>query len=203
MKRHVIVFAKAPVAGRVKTRLAARLGEPAALAAYRSLLEQTLSTVASVAAITRELCVAGEDPGGDCARWAERFGFSLSRQSEGDLGVRMQSSLDESLNEGLHPVLIGSDCPALTGEDILDAFAALESHDAVFAPTEDGGYALVGVSKRIPSIFTGIPWSTSSVMDLTRQRLEAARCKFALLRTVWDVDELKDWHRWQEQSASG
>jgi rSAM/selenodomain-associated transferase 1 len=118
---------------------------------------------------------------------AER-GWRVGPQREGDLGARMREALETALAEGERPVLVGGDCPSLRAGDLHDAFAALDGAHAVFAPAEDGGYALVGLSTAAPTLFERMPWGTPQVMALTRTRAEAAGLRVALLRTVWDVD---------------
>ncbi len=94
-------------------------------------------------------------------------------------------------------MLVGSDCPSLRPGDLRDAFDALAAADAVFAPAEDGGYALVGVSRSAPGLFDPMRWGTSAVMAKTLARAEHAGLRVALLRTVWDVDVEADLRRWE------
>ena len=196
----IIVFAKVPRAGEVKTRLAAVLGAEGALAAYRQLLEHTLAQTAAVPGVARELCVAGHDVDGECEVLARQYGFELSVQSGDDLGDRMMNALRPGLGRGERVVLIGSDCPVLRAVDLADALDALKGTDhaeAVFAPTEDGGYVLVGAVGAMPPVFESMHWSHAQVMAQTRKRLDAAGIRYRMLRTLWDVDELADWERWQ------
>jgi glycosyltransferase A (GT-A) superfamily protein (DUF2064 family) len=93
--------------------------------------------------------------------------------------------------------LIGSDCPVFTPEDLADAFLALRSADAVFAPAHDGGYALVGLSREAPELFEQIDWGTQNVMSQTLARAQSLGLRVKLLRTVWDVDTPADVLRWQ------
>lgn len=199
----VIVFARAPQRGRVKTRLAAAIGEDAALDAHRRLLYATAGVAASLLGHpdfgegSVELCIDGADPDGECAALARRFGLLLGRQEGSDLGTRMHSALARALRDGRLPVLVGSDCPALRADDLLGALAALRRHDAVFAPAEDGGYVLVGLARECPALFEGVAWGGPDVMDQTRARLRAAGVGWAELRTLWDVDRHEDWLRWR------
>lgn len=199
----VIVFARAPLRGRVKTRLAATIGDDAALDAHRALLQATAGVAGSLlgdpgfAEGSVELCIDGEDPDGECAALARRLGLRLGRQQGGDLGARMHSALVRALRRGRLPVLVGSDCPALQAHDLLEALAALRRYDAVFAPAEDGGYALVGLARECPSLFEGVSWGGPQVMEQTRARLRAAGIDWAELRTLWDVDCHEDWLRWR------
>jgi len=198
--RRLIVFARVPARGRVKTRLAAVIGDEAALDVHRRLLSQTLATAAAAGVESLELCVAGDDEAGECAGLAAGCGAELATQQGETLGERMRESLARGLAEGFVPVLIGCDVPSLRVGDLLDAFDALGEHDAVFAPTEDGGYALVGCRSRVPDVFDGIRWGGPDVMADTRARLRFAGVGWAELRTQWDVDDAGDLARWQ---ASG
>jgi len=199
--RRLIVFARVPRLGQVKTRLAAGIGDEAALAAYRRMLARALATAASVGVDSLELCIAGEDGDGECAALARTHGAILSTQRGPDLGERMREALSRALAEGCLAVLIGCDAPCLTPGDLRAAFEALAGHDAVFAPTEDGGYALVGCRRDAPEAFASIAWGGPTVMAETRDRLRAAGLSWSELRTVWDVDEQVDLARWQALEA--
>lgn len=194
--RRLIVFARVPARGRVKTRLAAVVGDDAALAVHRRLLAQTMATAAAAGVESLELCIAGEDEAGECATLARARGAALATQQGETLGERMREALARALAEGFVPVLIGCDVPSLQAADLLGAFDALRDRDAVFAPTEDGGYALVGCRDRVPDVFDGIRWGGPEVMADTRARLSAAGARWAELRTQWDVDEAGDLARW-------
>ena len=164
---------------------------------HRVLLEHALDVAAGVPAAAGELWIAGEDIRGECAALASRHGLRLERQSGGDLGARMNAALCAALRGGRLPVLIGCDCPPLDVRDVEDALDALERFDAVFAPTEDGGYALVGVARELPRVFEGLAWGGSEVMTETRRRLRAQAVRWQELRTLWDLDDATDYARWQ------
>lgn len=199
----VIVLARAPQRGRVKTRLAAVVGDDEALRVHRSLLGRTAALAAALvgacadSGAVAELCIDGEDPLGECSDLAKRHGLRITRQQGGDLGERMHSALAGALRAGHLPVLVGSDCPVLEVRDLLDALDALQGHDAVFAPAEDGGYALVGLGRECPWPFQGPVWGGAEVMAQTRALMRARGLRWAELRTVWDVDTHADWLRWR------
>jgi hypothetical protein len=109
----------------------------------------------------------------------------------------MHVAMCDALAAGRLPVLIGSDCPVLRADDVGAAFDALATHEAVFAPAEDGGYALVGVARPLPTAFHEIAWGTDRVMVTTRRRLDDAGARIAELRRVWDVDIEADLRRWE------
>lgn len=201
----IIVFAKVPRAGEVKTRLAATRGDSVALDTHRRLLEHTLSEAARVPGVSVELCTAGDDTALECRKLAHRFGAEFSVQVGRDLGERMAAALRSGLDRGERVVLVGCDSPVLHAADLAEALAALDGvdrADAVFAPTEDGGYVLVGAAKALPPVFDGMHWSHSEVMQQTLARLESAGMRYRLLRTLWDVDDEEGWKRWQALSAS-
>ena len=196
----LIVFAKAPVQGCVKTRLAASLGAAAAVAAYRELAERTLA----VAAAARAAGVVGEvqlwcDP--DTAHatfdaWRVRFGAALRTQRGADLGARMHAALAEALRDAGRGIVIGTDCATLDVAYLARAAAALAERDAVFGPAEDGGYVLVGLRRDL-DVFSGMPWSAPGLMAATRARLAALDASAAELPTQWDVDTEADWARYR------
>jgi uncharacterized protein len=202
--RRLIVFARLPRLGRVKTRLAATVGAEAALHAYRLLLERTLGVVAQVPSGVRELRLAEGDPSPAEARWLDELrgaGWTIAIQHGDDLGDRMAAALDEALAQRQLPVLVGCDCPVLQPEDLEAAFDALAASDAVFSPTEDGGYALVGIRRPLPQAFASVRWGSDSVMATTRERLARQGASWAELRTLWDVDVEADLRRWQRETV--
>src|SRR5690606_30137587 len=125
----------------------------------------------------------------------------IATQQGDTLGDRMREALARGLAEGFVPMLIGCDVPSLRVADLRGAFDALRERDAVFAPTEDGGYALVGCRRRVPEVFDGIGWGGPLVMAETRARLRAAGAHWTELHTQWDVDDAGDLARWQASGA--
>jgi rSAM/selenodomain-associated transferase 2/rSAM/selenodomain-associated transferase 1 len=189
------VFAKAPVPGKVKTRLVAALGADGAAALYRQLAETTLAC----AAAARDAGVVGSvelwcnpDAGAPpFAAWGDRFGVALHTQRGVDLGARMHRALASSLGRGSPAIVIGTDAPALDVAYLARAARALADHDAVLGPAEDGGYVLLGLARDV-DVFSGIAWSTGTVLAATRARLTAARASFVELPALWDVDTPAD-----------
>lgn len=198
------VFAKDPTPGQVKTRLASAIGAEPAAKAYERLAERTLDTARAArdAGLVDEVELwCAPDPQSQAfARWRERYGVTLRAQTGDDLGARMRNALDAALAQCARPILIGTDCPALDLGYLARAVAALDDHDAVLGPAEDGGYVLIGASRPIDA-FTGIAWSTAQVHMQTRAKLHAQGASFAELPTLWDVDGPADLQRWNALEA--
>lgn len=200
----VIVFAKAPVPGEVKTRLIARLGVRGAAALHAALVERTLETACAARVGRVELCCAPDESHPFFLACAQRFGVALTVQTAGDLGTRMRSAFERVVPESGRALLIGSDCPALTPGHLRDAAGALEAgHDAVLGPAEDGGYVLVGLARTSPRVFDGIGWGGPDVMRDTRARLRALGWRWHELPELWDVDRPEDLARIAERLESG
>ncbi|HET9045347.1 MAG TPA: TIGR04283 family arsenosugar biosynthesis glycosyltransferase [Casimicrobiaceae bacterium] len=199
----LLVFAKEPAPGRVKTRLARAVGDVEAAAIYRELAVSVLTAAATA-------CADGSvdavelwcDP--DCERpafaeWRRRFGVLLRTQRGADLGARMRGALLESLARGQAAIVIGTDCPALDAAYLARAAAALASHDVVVGPAADGGYVLIGLARDL-DVFAGIAWSTADVMAATRARVKSLGSTMAELPALWDIDTLADLERYREGS---
>lgn len=194
----LVVFARAPEPGRVKTRLAAGLGDAAALALYRAFLDDTLAVAAEAARRTRarlELAVAG--PAASLHAEAQRFGAALAVQPDGDLGARMRVFLDRELARGGAACVIGSDVPQLPVGSLERALDALDRDEVVLGPSRDGGYWLIGARRGIPEAFAGVPWSTPDVLAATLDRLAGRRVALADMHfDIDDADDLALLRRW-------
>lgn len=193
----VAIFARVPMHGRVKTRLAADVGAAAALRIYESLLASTLRELApGRGTFEPEIWVDGDLEA--FARWQRRnaaFGqrelrFPLIAQCEGDLGQRMAWAFDQ----GVH-VLVGTDIPEMTARYVEEAAAALRVADLVLGPTEDGGYCLIGMNSPRPELFEGVPWGTADVLASTLHA--ASNLRVEMLDAMWDVDDAQNLARWQ------
>ena len=189
-------MAKAPGAGFVKTRLIPALGAKAAARLHRQLTLRTLATARAAGLGPVTLWCAPDTRHRFFRALQQRHGVDLRTQPDVDLGRRMAHVFTEN---GAQPLLlIGTDCPALSGEHLRQAAAALRSGtDAVFITTEDGGYFLVGLKQPCPGLFEGIEWSTAHVMAQTRSRLSALGLRWQEVARLWDVDRAEDAARWQ------
>ncbi|HEY5790967.1 MAG TPA: TIGR04282 family arsenosugar biosynthesis glycosyltransferase [Gammaproteobacteria bacterium] len=198
--RRLLVFAKAPEPGAVKTRLIPALGAGAAADLHARLLERTLETACSAGVARVCLCCAPDRTHPAFASAAGRWPLELCDQAQGDLGQRMHAALAEALQQAATALLIGSDCPDLAAADLAAAFAALADHDAVLGPAVDGGYYLVGLARPpSPALFAGIDWGGPRVLVQTRARLVALGWRWRELRTLRDVDRPEDLE-WLEKS---
>lgn len=191
-RRHVLVFARDPVPGRVKTRLIPDLGATAATELYRVLLGISLAAAAAVRADDRTLWLDRAGPQAATVALASAHGMRLAVQRGADLGARMATALDQALAAGASAVLIGSDCAQYDAAYLESAFLALERHDAVLGPAVDGGYVLIGLRRSAPGLFQGVDWSTSAVMQQTRERLRRLGWDWHELPTLRDLDTAPD-----------
>jgi rSAM/selenodomain-associated transferase 1 len=174
----VIVFARAPRAGAAKTRLIPLLGAEGAARLHARLLRRALATA-------RE------------ARLGEVQWWAAEREQRGaNLGARMLHAFVHLLRRAERVVLIGSDCPALRPRHLRQAARWLAGGvDAVFAPAEDGGYALIALRRVSPRLFEDIEWGGPQVMAQTRGRLASLGWRWRELPQVWDVDRPEDYRR--------
>jgi rSAM/selenodomain-associated transferase 1 len=194
----ILVFAKAPKPGEVKTRLAGAIGSEPAAVLYEQLLRNTVSMAAQAALAPVELHVASGIAHPVFLSLSARYRLEVKLQHGADLGQRMFSALQDALENSEYALLIGTDCPVLDADYLEQACRALQTGaDAVLGPVEDGGYVLIGVRRCDERLFSDIPWSTNQVSNLTRKRLQQLGLKTVELDTIWDLDTLDDLHRWQ------
>jgi uncharacterized protein len=189
----IAILAKAPIPGLAKTRLASVLGPDRAAALQARLTERALAT-ALAAAIGPVTLWATPDVSHPAFRTlAEKSGIALARQPDGDLGARMLAAIAAARG----PILvIGTDCPALTADHLRGSADMLRGGvDAVVIPVEDGGYALIGMRRPEPALFSGIAWSTPTVMAETRVRLRGLGLAWREPFTLWDLDRPDDLDR--------
>ncbi|MGH7701046.1 MAG: TIGR04282 family arsenosugar biosynthesis glycosyltransferase [Gemmatimonadales bacterium] len=187
------VFVKAPLAGRVKIRLAAAIGPEAAAALYRRLGTRVVRSVTSDAYRTA-VWYAPRRHGALVREWLRAVGVSgFHPQSGGSLGDRLRAAFATHLAEGaLRVVLIGSDCPGVDRRVIGEAFAGLDDHDVVLGPARDGGYYLIGMKALHEPLFRGILWSSAGVLGETRAIARRLDLSCGLLRRLRDVDTVAD-----------
>ncbi|MGK0500021.1 MAG: rSAM/selenodomain-associated transferase 1 [Oceanicoccus sp.] len=187
---HLLVFAKAPLAGEVKTRLSPFLTPQQSMQLHRRLVEHCLK-IAHCGDLTVELWCGKEHPWWQFLRPFYDGKYFL--QQGDDLGQRMRFSLLDTLNNRCDKaLLIGTDCPAIDEAYLQQAAGALDTVDVVLGPAEDGGYVLVGIRADVPELFIDIPWGTDQVMAITRQRIAALGLSCVELPLMSDVDRPED-----------
>jgi len=196
----ILIFAKAPEPGRVKTRLIDTIGAERAALLYTHLLDRTIRGVCSARLAPVALWCAPDSSHPLFVAAARRYGVALCQQGEGDLGQRMSDALAAALVDAAYCVLIGGDIPGMNDDYIGLALDALrQGRDAVLGPAEDGGYTLIGLRRPEPSLFGGIAWGTGEVATSTRQRMRGAGLHWEELPTLWDVDRPADLWRYITQ----
>ncbi|MCU0521537.1 MAG: TIGR04282 family arsenosugar biosynthesis glycosyltransferase [Anaerolineae bacterium] len=204
MKRHLIIYARRPLARYVKTRLGAEIGDEEAAGVYGRLLYTLLCDVAcaDLPDTTLEIAVAAPE---DVAYFRDAFPeFTVHPQTVGDLGERISASFALAYSEGAASVVLtGSDIPELTAAVIQEAFSALERRCApgvtpgVIGPAADGGYYLIGMYAPGAPLFRGIAWSTSRVLAQTEALARSHQVALASLPELADVDVGADYKRWR------
>ena len=189
----ILVFARAPVAGATKTRLIPLLGAAGAAALHARLVTHALSTARTAAPARLELWCAPDAAHPFLQSAAAAHGATLHVQQGDTLGDRMAHAIADALQRSTYALCIGTDCPELQAQHLHNAAAALNhGNDAVFVPTEDGGYALVGLAFAQRQLFYNMDWGGPQVMAQTRTRLRGFNLRWQELDTLWDVDRPED-----------
>ncbi len=199
----IIVFARLPEPGKVKTRLARATGDLLAAGVYRACAEHAFSQTLQLPATVRKF-VFFADPADEqeIKRWVPA-GFSCLPQSGADVGQRMANAAQSVLSTGASAcVIVGTDAPDLSPAILQDAIAALDRVDVVLGPALDGGYYLIGMNRPRPELFTGISWGTSSVFASTLDAVKQANLTVGLLPALLDIDTGEDLDRWRSTSCA-
>ncbi len=187
------VFARAPEPRQAKTRLIPRLGAEAAAQLYSRLVRHAVETALAAGVGPTELWCAPSASHSFFRKLAAERSLKLWTQSEGDLGERMAEAFRLMLGDAAGAILIGSDCPARTARDLIEAREALaRGCDAVVGPVEDGGYHLIALRRLEPRLFAGVSWGTDRVLAQTRSRLTALGWRWHELPERWDIDRPED-----------
>ena len=187
-----MLFAKAPVAGAVKTRLIPVLGAERAARLHERLMLRALETLIKADVGPVEICCAPDTSHAFFADCRRRFGVALMRQCEGDLGERMRDAFDVALLTAPCALIVGADCPSITVDDVRDAATQLARHDAVLIPADDGGYVLIGARGTHPNMFDGIDWGEATVLAAQRDQFCALGWCWHEGAIRWDVDRPED-----------
>ena len=197
--RRLLIFLKEPTPGQVKTRLSRSLGEMAASEIYRACIELTLERLRL---FRREATLYVSPPQAldEMRSW---LGDWLLRPQQGrTLGERLTRATEEVFADGTRQIIvIGTDSPWLTAEDIEEAFRVLHSTDVVIGPAQDGGYYLIGLAKQAPGLFDHISWSTTRVYAETLHNAHALGLRVERLRRGYDIDHVKDLKRFVTEQS--
>lgn len=188
MENALLVFAKKPELGKVKTRLAQDIGEENALQLYKQMLFSTFD-VAESCEVYVLACFTEKDQ-----ITLDTIPYSgFYKQETGDLGFRMYKAIEHIKELGFQKtIVIGTDCPELTKEIITEAFDNLDKHDFVLGPALDGGYYLIGMKKNNAFVFEGLKWSADSVLTDTLKKIEEKQKTYYLLQSLSDIDTVED-----------
>lgn len=198
-KEALLIFTKNPEAGKVKTRLAATLGDEAALSIYRQLL---LHTVSATEYLPVDKFVFYSNHIGQKDYWSDKNYYKLLQEGN-DLGERMKNAFVAAFQKGYHKVaIIGTDCPDLNAPVIMNAYVYLEDHDIVIGPAIDGGYYLLGMKKLHPRLFEKIDWSTGKVLAQTLKICESSNLSTFLLPELSDIDDENDLKKYMNRSLA-
>lgn len=192
----VAVFARPPIAGQVKTRLAATLGDEAALQVYRQLL---LKTVQQVAASGYPFILFAAAPSAELSELAAEYGGQFSVQQGSNLGEKMVRALAQLHQQYQRALLVGTDCPVLTATHLHQGFAELAHAAVVMGPAEDGGYWLLGSSDAAlwqnPQLLDEVHFGGPKAREMTLSCLHCCGATSRMLPLLWDVDTAIDYQR--------
>ena len=187
------VFCKSPIPGEVKTRLAPMLGNNGALNLHEDMTSRTLKELSASSWEIDIWATPDKDH-----EFFSLFHANRYQQLGSDLGARMASALNQGLSRSSTVILVGTDVPAIDCDYIEHALIALDCHNVVLGPTEDGGYGLVGVRDEVPDIFSDVDWGSDRVLGQTCARLNELRVNYGLLPLIWDVDRPEDIPRYYD-----
>ena len=193
----VILLAKEPVAGLVKTRLAETVGAQAAAGCHEAFVRDSIAALAGLPDVAPSLAVTPDAGAPRLRRLAAEAGVAVVEQGDGDLGERMDRLCARAFEDGAGPVvLLGADTPDLPPRFVADAVAALERADVALGPAADGGYYLVAVRAYVPELFRiDAAWGSDAVLAATERRLAAAGRRVVRLERWCDVDRADDLRR--------
>lgn len=195
------IFCKAPIAGKVKTRLTPELTTTQAATVHQHLSKRIIEQLSKFKLCPLQLWCSPNEYHPFFQQLLVDYDLSLQTQSTGDLGQRMFNAINSGLNNYQHVLLIGCDCPSFNKQDFINAIKALKQGvDVVIAPTEDGGYSLIGMNQSQISLFKNMTWGHSEVLKATLIKIAQQNLNCHLLRQQWDIDTAEDWARYCQQN---
>ncbi|PCH60695.1 MAG: flagellar biosynthesis protein FlgB [Gammaproteobacteria bacterium] len=189
----IIVFAKAPEAGKVKTRLTPKLSPTEAAELHERLALRTLEMVSQAAVANVELWCAPENSHPFFQHCRETYSLTLHKQVGDDLGQRMHHAFTSALTRSDRCLIIGTDCPQLTPQHLSDTLGLLDKKwDCVITPAADGGYVMLGLSKVEAELFRDIRWGSEHVFNETVARLKTLQWQWQQQTALHDIDRPSD-----------
>jgi rSAM/selenodomain-associated transferase 1 len=194
--RIVLIFAKYPIPGKVKTRLAEAVGDAIAAEIYKQMVEYICSILPTD--VTPWIMFDPPESRSEFERWLRpRLSPDVRYipQCEGDLGMRLSEGFDAALKVGEAVAAIGTDCIEIEASIFSETWSALERSDCVLGPADDGGYYLIAMKRRIPELFCDISWSSKYTLSETLDRASGGGLGVYLLPAFHDVDTESDWKR--------
>ena len=185
----LLLFAKAPIAGKVKTRLQSNCSAEKAAKIAEVLLEESIIKATKFWPGTVYLSVALDIEHAFLQQMLKKYSIELVSQAEGDLGAKMHHALGEF---GYPAAVMGCDAPHIQSDDLIRAYSLLSEGKSVLGPSEDGGYYFIGLEKPQTALFSNIDWGTPSVLTATLKIAQTHEIDFELLKPLNDVDEWQD-----------
>lgn len=189
-KNTLLIFAKAPIPGEVKTRLQPHLSPELSADFHRRLVEHCLRVASTVDEVSVELWVGSEH-----VWWSElarAYCLDIHYQCGDSLGKRMRNAMEHALDESQHAVIVGTDCPFIDKPYIEKAFETLAQSDVVIGPADDGGYVLLGLSQCHEPLFESVDWGTERVLEQTQNKIRRLGLSLTLLNSLMDIDRPDD-----------
>lgn len=200
----IIVFARLPVKGKVKTRLAKDFGSDFATSFYNVCAEYTFSEILKLEKIDIApfLFCSEESEFEEVINWSEnKFGYFSQKGS--DLGERMLNAFKIIFDAGYRNIiLVGTDSPDITIELMDNALTLLKKYKCVIGPSDDGGYYLIGFNSNVYDLFHGMEWSTDSVFSKTIERLKEEKLSYFVMEEMIDIDTKEDLKKWNNNYIS-
>ncbi len=199
----LIIFLRYPEPGKVKTRLAAKVGDKAAADFYKACTEYIIQvTRFANAYITRYVYYSEPNDRERIAQWLGKS-YSLHQQCGDGLGERMKDAFETAMSNGAaRAIIIGTDAPDITGDILEHALLQLETSDVVVGPAFDGGYYLLGLNCMYPGLFEGITWGSDNVFEKTMDKIQSDNLRFYLLPMLHDIDNVTDLANWVNNTSA-
>ena len=199
----IIIFARLPAEGRVKTRLAKEIGDKNAAEFYRVCAEHLFLEVLKLKkqSIDLFLFYSDKNQADQVKKWAGD-GFYFYSQTGNCLGGRMLDAFQLVFNKGYNKtIIVGTDVPDINSQLLFNAFDELDKNDFVIGPSQDGGYYLLGMKSLEPELFIGIEWGTEKVFNDTLEKLNGKNISAKIMKKLTDIDTKKDLVQWYHQAG--